>query len=39
MAAMETDLQNPQGEHCNCQYKRLMCKKNYLRGRKDSLGC
>ena len=39
MDGMLTDPTNPQGEHCNCQFKRLMCKKNYLKGRKISLGC
>ena len=36
---MLTDPTNPQGEHCNCQFKRLQCKMNYLKDRKISLGC
>ena len=36
---MLTDPTNPQGEHCNCQFKRLQCKMNYLKDKKISLGC
>ena len=39
MDGMLTDPTNPQGEHCNCQFKRLSCKMNYLKDRKISLGC
>jgi hypothetical protein len=39
MDGMLTDPTNPEGEHCNCQYKRLGCKKSYLKDRKISLGC